>query len=377
MNKLDNIRDESIIKVEQIVDRAITAKNHSDKILAKLSKCPYDPLQVSRAKKANEISHNLILRGFSFIARQCSSIREIYDSMESMDGPIEKSVPNVFRKAFSSSPTNYPTFLISNESHRPRTSQSSQSQSSRNIFSQKYRKQNQNEIEQRPYSAPKPTLNSIYSHSSNSITTESIGDKEIVSSSPSISRPTTGGELSIRSSPLLSPISFNASSKPLSPLYSNTNKGLEDHEISAIYEDFTYKFDTDVNYNSKSFKTIRRKKYLPVDDNICPVCQHRFQKPGKLIPTTASLPRHVCQQSRELQQKLLADSMNSNNLTVKQRQYLEQQDYFRRLYGHEPGKQTEFCSWECVKSWVRIYHPIQLRYSTEILIDIAAKKMIA
>jgi hypothetical protein len=116
--------------------------------------------------------------------------------------------------------------------------------------------------------------------------------------------------------------------------------------------------------------TPNKMKKLKKILHYCTMCNGKIKGPPKIIPT--SLQNVIPSRDSE-------STNNIHNETIefhdedKSHHFLHSQVIWRDPY-IKRGEDCIFCCWDCAREWNKKYSPVNHRYMTQKLIDIAAGK---
>ena len=124
---------------------------------------------------------------------------------------------------------------------------------------------------------------------------------------------------------------------------------------------------TDVGTNSS----------YPWNENPCGYCERSYRGIGKTLPTPFTLDKKITSKVRIAHQALIGGlKANREKLTSRQLRDLKYTEHLRNKYHIEYPKVEEFCSWKCVKCYMKLKVPLQHQYEYSVLIDLTAGKLI-
>ena len=123
-----------------------------------------------------------------------------------------------------------------------------------------------------------------------------------------------------------------------------------------------------------------KDKHLRKQKHYCTMCDQKIKGASKVIPTSLqnvlqpgeSFDTVASKKSKEGSTKefqLAGFPKSSKN-------YLDSQVIWRESYSTR-GEDCIFCCWDCARDWNKKYTPVNYRYTTQKLIDIAAGKFIS
>jgi hypothetical protein len=115
----------------------------------------------------------------------------------------------------------------------------------------------------------------------------------------------------------------------------------------------------------------------PWNENPCSYCKRDYRGIGKTLPTPFTLDKKITSKVRTAQQALMGGlKANKEKLTARQLQDIKYTEILRNKYHIEYPKVEEFCSWKCVKCYMKLKVPLQHQYEYSVLIDLTAGKLI-
>ncbi len=115
----------------------------------------------------------------------------------------------------------------------------------------------------------------------------------------------------------------------------------------------------------------------PWNENPCGFCKRNYRGIGKTLPTPFTLDKKITAKVRIAHQALIGGlKANKEKLTSRQLQEIKYTEHLRNKYHIEYPKVEEFCSWKCVKCYMKLKVPLQHQYEYAVLIDLTAGKLI-
>lgn len=124
-----------------------------------------------------------------------------------------------------------------------------------------------------------------------------------------------------------------------------------------------------------------KDKYLKKQKHYCTMCDQKMKGAPKVIPTSL---QNVLQPGESFSSVSISSDKDGSSAKEFQlagfpkssKNYLDSQVIWRETYATR-GEDCIFCSWDCARDWNKKYTPVNYRYTTLKLIDIAAGKFIS
>jgi hypothetical protein len=119
-------------------------------------------------------------------------------------------------------------------------------------------------------------------------------------------------------------------------------------------------------------KSMRRLKHY------CTMCDNKIKGAPKVIPTSL---QNVLQPGQSFGNVSKSTDGSTQEFQLagfpkSSKNYLDSQVIWRETYSTR-GEDCIFCCWDCARDWNRKNTPVNYRYTTQKLIDIAAGKFIS
>ena len=138
------------------------------------------------------------------------------------------------------------------------------------------------------------------------------------------------------------------------------------------------KAPTSVAATKRAMHTKDRDRNMKRQRNFCTMCDSKIKGPPKVIPTSL---QNVLKPGESFDNIHKSNDGSTKEFQMagfpkSSKNYLDSQVIWRESYSTR-AEDCIFCCWDCAREWNKKYSPVNYRYITQKLIDIAAGKFIS